>query len=221
MRYHAGAWERETNISPKDSGTITKSPDKTSYSPNEDVTLTATPAEGYKFKQWQGDASGSEDTITIKMNGNQNVTAIFEEKEEEEKPPTEISSKAIYDSKTNTLSLEGILVPFIDEFTGKATDNQGIFDAQLQEKTKLVFELIPWSINFKNMFEGEETSGYILYDHKTRSVEIPCFEVMTIAKLGDGIEGKAIYYKDMTMKQRHVNYPIFHVENMTETDSCN
>ncbi|WP_216095050.1 InlB B-repeat-containing protein, partial [Candidatus Marithrix sp. Canyon 246] len=83
----------ETNISPKDSGTITKSPEKTSYSPNEEVTLTATPAEGYKFKQWQGDASGTEDTITIKMNGNQNVTAVFEE-EENEQPPTEISSKA-------------------------------------------------------------------------------------------------------------------------------
>jgi hypothetical protein len=210
----------ETNISPKDSGTITKSPDKSSYSPNEEVTLTATPAKGYKFKQWQGDASGSEATITIKMNGNQNVTAVFEE-EEDEKPPIEISSKAIYDSKTKTLSLEGILVPYIDEFTGKETDNKGIFDAQLAEKAKLVFELIPWSINFKDMFDGEDTSGYILYHSKTRSVDIPCFEVTTIAKLGDGIEGDAIYYKDVTMKQRHVNYPIFHVEDMTETDSCN
>jgi hypothetical protein len=179
----------ETNISPKNSGTITKSPDKTSYSPNEEVTLTAKPAKGYKFKQWQGDASGSEATITIKMNGNQNVTAVFEE-EENEQPPIEISSKAIYDSKTKTLSLEAILVPYIDEFTGKETDNKGIFDAQLQEKTKLVFELIPWSINFKNMFEGKDTSGYILYHYETRSVDIPCFEVTTIAHIGDGIEGK-------------------------------
>jgi hypothetical protein len=150
------------------------------------------------------------------------IQQLYNAKEdEEEKPPIEISSKASYDSSTNTLSLEGILVPFIDEFTGKETDNKGIFDAQLAEKTKLVFELIPWSINFKNMFEGEETSGYILYHHKTRTVDIPCFEVTTIAKLGDGIEGKTIYYKDVTMKQRHINYPIFHVEDMTETDSCN
>jgi hypothetical protein len=49
------------------------------------------------------------------------------------------------------------LVPYIDEFTGKETDNKGIFDAQLAEKTKFVFELIPWSINFKNMFEGKDT----------------------------------------------------------------
>ncbi len=129
-------------------------------------------------------------------------------------------SKAIYDSKTKTLSLEGILVPFIDEFTGKETDNKGIFDVQLEEKTKLVFELIPWSINFKNTFDGKNTSGYILYDHKTRSVKIPCFEVTTIAKFGDGIEGDVIYYKDVNMKQRHVDYPIFHVDDMTKTDSC-
>jgi hypothetical protein len=132
----------------------------------------------------------------------------------------EVSSKAIYDSKTKTLALEGVLVPFIDEFTGKETDNKGIFDAQLQEKTKLVFELIPWSINFKNTFNGENTSGYILYDHKTRSVKIPCFKVTTIAKFGDGIEGESIYYKDVNMKQRHVAYPIFHVDDMTKTDSC-
>jgi hypothetical protein len=31
----------------------------------------------------------------------------------------EVSSKAIYDSKTKTLSLEGVLVPFIDKFAGK------------------------------------------------------------------------------------------------------
>jgi hypothetical protein len=129
-------------------------------------------------------------------------------------------SKAVYDSKTKTLSLEGVLVPFIDEFTGKETDNKGFFDAQLQEKTKLVFELIPWSINFKNTFDGENTSGYILYDYKTRSVNIPCFEVTTIAKFGDGIEGETIYYKDVSMKQRHVAYPIFHVDDMTKTDSC-
>jgi hypothetical protein len=205
----------ETNISPKDSGTITKSPDKTSYSPNEDVTLTATPAEGYKFKQWQGDASGSEATITIKMNGNQNVTAVFE------KEKKEITSKATYDLKSKTLFLKGILVPFLDGFSREETGEKGIFNVQLQEKIKDAFELIPWSINLKAMFEGEETSGYILYDHQTRSVYIPCFKVATIAEIGDGIEGKATYYKDVIMKQWNESYPIFHIKDMTKADSCN
>jgi hypothetical protein len=72
------------------------------------------------------------------------------------------STTAPYQNQKSN-NLEGILVPFIDEFTGKATDNKGIFDAQLQEKTK---------------------------------------------------------YKDVTMKQRHIDYPIFHIKDMTKADSC-
>jgi hypothetical protein len=45
-------------------------------------------------------------------------------------------SKAVYDSKTKTLSLEGVLVPFINELTGKVSNKRGIFDAQLKEKSK-------------------------------------------------------------------------------------
>jgi len=48
----------------------------------------------------------------------------------------EFSSKAIYDSKTKMLYLEGILVPFINELTGKVSNKRGIFDAQLKEKSK-------------------------------------------------------------------------------------
>jgi len=84
-----------------------------------------------------------------------------------------------------------------------------MFNYKKKHLPRIVFELIPWSINVKATFEGENASGYILYHHKTRSVEIPCFEVTTIAKLGDGI-----------MKQRHVKYPIFHIKDMTKTDSC-
>jgi hypothetical protein len=155
------------------------------------------------------------------MNGNQNVTAVFEEEEEEEKPPIEITSKATYDFRTKTLFLKGILVPFLDGFSREETGEKGIFNVQLQEKVKDAFELIPWSINLKGMFEGEETSGYILYDHETRSVYIPCFKVATIAEIGDGIEGKATYYKDVTMKQWNKSYPIFHIKDMTKADSCN
>ncbi len=70
------------------------------------------------------------------------------------------------------------------------------------------------------MLEGKNTSGYILYDYKTRTVEIPCFEVMTIAKLGDEIEGETVYYKDVSMKQWNKSYPIFHIKDMTKADSC-
>ncbi len=73
----------------------------------------------------------------------------------DEKPPIEISSKATYYSKNKTLYLESILVPFIDEFSGEETDIKGIFDAELKEKNRFEFELIPSSITFNQMFEGE------------------------------------------------------------------
>ncbi len=150
----------------------------------------------------------------------QQLYKVEEEEQEKPKPPKEISSKAIYDIKTKTLSLKGVLVPFLDGFSREETGEKGIFNVQLQEKIKDAFELIPWSINLLAMFEGKDTSGYINYDHETRSVYIPCFKVATIAEIGDGIEGKAIYYKDVTMKQWNEAYPIFHIKDMTKADSC-
>ena len=58
-------------------GTVTKSPDKTSYNAGDTVTLTATPANGYKFNSWGGFASGTNSTITVIMNSNMNVIANF------------------------------------------------------------------------------------------------------------------------------------------------
>jgi len=129
-------------------------------------------------------------------------------------------SKAIYDSKTKMLYLEGILVPFINELTGKISKNKGIFDAELKEKSKLVFELNPEAIKFNNMFDGKNTSGYILYNPKTRSVNIPCFKATTISQFGDGFEGNVIYYKDVIMTQRHIASAMFRIEDMTEIDNC-
>jgi hypothetical protein len=134
-------------------------------------------------------------------------------------PENKLESQAIYES--NTLNLENILVPFINEFNGKETGEKGIFTAKLEEKEKLVFELIPWSINFLGMFSGEDTSGYITYNYKTREVHIPCLLASTKATIGDvATEGKQKYYKDVIMKQRHPNYPIFHIDEMIEVDSC-
>jgi hypothetical protein len=132
----------------------------------------------------------------------------------------EISSKAIYDSQTKMLYLKGILVPFINELTGKVSNNKGIFDAELKEKSKLLFELNSESIKFNNMFGGEKISGYILYNPKTSSVNIPCFKATTISQFGDGFEGDAIYYKNVIMTQRHIASLMFGIENLIETDNC-
>jgi uncharacterized repeat protein (TIGR02543 family) len=58
-------------------GSITKSPDLTSYPAGTVVTLTAGVATGYNFTNWSGGASGTNLSTTITMNANATVTANF------------------------------------------------------------------------------------------------------------------------------------------------
>ena len=65
--------------SPANGGSVTKQPDQNEYSEGTIVTLTANPASGYQFDQWQGDASGSDNPLELNMNGDKNITAVFSE----------------------------------------------------------------------------------------------------------------------------------------------
>ena len=58
-------------------GTVTKLPDQSAYDHDTVVQLTAVPATGYHFVNWTGDASGTELTTSVTMDGNKSVTANF------------------------------------------------------------------------------------------------------------------------------------------------
>ena len=58
-------------------GTVTKNPNQLNYNYGSNVTLTPLAAVGYTFTGWSGDASGSANPLTVTMNGNKNITAIF------------------------------------------------------------------------------------------------------------------------------------------------
>lgn len=58
-------------------GTVAKSPNQEKYSSGAQVVLTATPATGYTFTSWSGDANGSTNPLTVTMNSNKNITANF------------------------------------------------------------------------------------------------------------------------------------------------
>lgn len=47
------------------------------YSQNASVTLTATPSSGFTFQRWEGDISGSSNPITVSINSNKTVKAVF------------------------------------------------------------------------------------------------------------------------------------------------
>lgn len=64
-------------VSPASGGVVTKSPNKSMYDYNEPVTLAATPASGYLFAGWSGDASGNINPLTIIMDSNKVISALF------------------------------------------------------------------------------------------------------------------------------------------------
>ncbi len=60
-------------------GEVTLDPPGGTYEEGTPVTLTASPASGWQFDGWSGDASGSNNPITITMDGNKTITATFGE----------------------------------------------------------------------------------------------------------------------------------------------
>ncbi|WP_299628382.1 InlB B-repeat-containing protein, partial [uncultured Tenacibaculum sp.] len=61
-------------------GTISRNPNTPiagTYDFGTDVVLTATPNAGYQFDGWSGDASGTTNPLTITMDADKTVTAIF------------------------------------------------------------------------------------------------------------------------------------------------
>ncbi len=59
-------------------GTITRNPDQSLYDSGMVVQLTADADDYYRFAGWGGDASGNANPITIMMNSNKTITALFE-----------------------------------------------------------------------------------------------------------------------------------------------
>ncbi len=72
-----GTYTLNLTASPYAGGTVTASPNASSYTAGTVVTLTASPASGYTFSGWSGAASGTSTTTTVTINSNLAVTANF------------------------------------------------------------------------------------------------------------------------------------------------
>jgi len=70
------------DIKVEGNGSVEIDPDKEEYAPNTDVNLIADSEEDWEFVEWIGDYGGSEAEITVTMDENKLVTAVFEEVEE-------------------------------------------------------------------------------------------------------------------------------------------
>jgi uncharacterized repeat protein (TIGR02543 family) len=59
-------------------GTVTKNPDQTEYVEGAVVSISQTPKRGYLFTGWSGDASGTDNPLTVTMNANKYIQADYE-----------------------------------------------------------------------------------------------------------------------------------------------
>mgnify|MGYP005837384671 CR=1 FL=1 len=64
-----------TSVNPAGGGTV--SPFSGTYSAGAQVTLTATPASGYQFDHWGGDASGTANPLSLTLERSKSVVAYF------------------------------------------------------------------------------------------------------------------------------------------------
>lgn len=63
-------------VTPANSGTVTKSPDKSAYSSGDVVVLTATPASGYLFDYWNTPGN-SMNPLSLTIRASQTITGHF------------------------------------------------------------------------------------------------------------------------------------------------
>lgn len=69
-------WKLTTTVT--GSGTVARDPDLARYANGTNVTLTATANDGFVFRGWSGAATGTNNPISLTMNGDKAVTANFQ-----------------------------------------------------------------------------------------------------------------------------------------------
>jgi hypothetical protein len=102
------------SVNPSGGGSVTKSPNKSTYVYGDQVILTATANSGYSFGSWSGDASGTASPANVTVNSNKAVTANFTAIAETVSTPT-----------TPTGSGSGVTGTSYSYSTGGATSNLG------------------------------------------------------------------------------------------------
>ncbi|MYL49365.1 tetratricopeptide repeat protein [Halobacillus litoralis] len=90
----------QTNV--EGQGRIVITPEKESYEQGDDIQLQAVGEPGWTFVQWAGDLEGNQSTIQHTIEGNLNVTAIFETSLHTLNLTIEGEGEVFRDSLTNT-----------------------------------------------------------------------------------------------------------------------
>lgn len=69
----------DLNVDIEGRGSVEIYPDEYEYDPNSEVDLIADPADGWYFEEWKGCYSGTEEEVTITIDEDKSVIAVFKE----------------------------------------------------------------------------------------------------------------------------------------------
>jgi len=138
----------------------------TSYMQGAEVTLTATPEDGWRFSGWQGDLTGAENPASFVINSDKTVTAVFSQLQQYSLT-TEVEGEGSVTPEGTTFHLDG------SEVTLTATPGEG-------------WEFVEW----QGALTGSENPAMIIMDDQ-KSVtavfsRIPVYYTLTVAVTGEG-----------------------------------
>jgi len=110
--------------SPIEGGTVTKTPDNSSYSSGSSVALTAEAKDGWAFIGWDGDVTGTTASISVTMDANKNITAKFA-------PTADGTTNLVKDGKFSGTSLNDVWKWNIGEYYGNASGDASVSNGKV------------------------------------------------------------------------------------------
>ena len=115
-------FELVTSLQPLGAGEVT--PNEGDYSSGADVKITAIPNEGYQFKNWAGASSESTMSITLRMDSDKQITAIFEKSDSDGDGVTDDKDQCADTMEGETVDENGCSTSQVDSDGDGVTDDK-------------------------------------------------------------------------------------------------
>lgn len=200
-----------TSVSPSGTGVVR--PSSGTYDVGTTVTLYATPASGYRFDHWSGDATGTSSPITVTMDTHKNITAYF-------KAQYTLSTSVIppwggsinpsggkYDPGTKvTLAATPASDYRFDHWSGDvtATSSPVTFTMDTHKNITAYFVSLAAEIYFDNGYaeplvisvDGEEKTTVMSFSYPTIVVEKGQHEILIKRQSGELLESQVVDCKE-------------------------
>ncbi|MFO7793046.1 MAG: hypothetical protein R6W73_08750, partial [Candidatus Saliniplasma sp.] len=112
-------------------GSVEIDPNQEEYEEGTQVNLTAVPDDGWTFKEWTGDHTGTETEISVTFDGNRTITAVFEE--DSESATDDFMSNYWWTIVIAIIAVVVLLAVVLMRGKGQVTDGEHTSDVSDQE----------------------------------------------------------------------------------------